>query len=346
MKIFITLVTNNSLKYLPLSLEAIFDQSAHNFEVIIVDNASMDGTADFVRQNYPEATVLRNYNDRGAAHAKNQAAKIIRNKIAAEGGNFDDICALFIDSSIILPKDFIKCLDAALKNNDDGGSFAFKVLRLGSKDFDEPISDFNSAIVDSAGISVNGAGRMRRIGQGERDVGQFEVSKEVFGPDQVIALYRLSALEDSAFDDQYFDADFFEAEEDLDLVWRLRLLGWKSYFLSTPHVFRFGGSPDSDKKIWPRIKNYHHKIYNYRFLRNHFWVLVKNQQFINLIIFSPQFFMRETAKFLHSLLFRQKNLKAYYSVFLGVPKMIKKRFLIYKKNHLASAEMRRIFKLK
>lgn len=346
MKIFITLVTNNSLKYLPLCLQAIFDQSARNFEVIVIDNASLDGTADFIRQNYPETTVLRNYNDRGAAIAKNQAVKIIRNKIKTADVDFDGVGALFMDSSVILPKDFIKHLDGALKDNDDGGSFAFKVLRLGAKDFDEPISDFNSAVLDSAGIAVSGAGRVRRIGQGDRDAGQFEGLKEIFGPDPVIALYRLSALEDSALDEDCFDSDFFAGAEDLDLIWRLRLLGWKSYFFPTPHVFRFGGNPGNDKKILPRVKNYHRKIRNYRLIRNHLWIFAKNQQLVNLIIFGPLIFIRESAKFFHSLFFRPKNLRAYGSYFVGLLKMLKKRFLIYKKHHLKAGAMRRAFKLK
>lgn len=346
MKLFIVLATNNSLKYLPLSLEAIFDQSARGFEVIVVDNASFDGTGDFIHQNYPEATVLRNYNNRGAAHAKNQALKIVRNKILTEGVNLDDAYVLFVDPSVILPKDFVRCLDGALKSNDEGGSFAFKVLRLGSKDFDEPISDFNSAILDSAGIAASGAGKIRRMGQGERDAGQFENTKEIFGPDPLIALYRFSALEDAALDGDCFDADFFEGGEDIDLIWRLRLLGWKSYFLSTPHVFRFGGSPNGDKKIWPRVKNYHRKVRSYRLVRNHLWMLMKNQQFANMVVFFPLFFLREAAKFFHSLILRQKNLKAYFSAFLGIPKILKKRLAIYKKNHLTAGEMRRIFKLK
>ena len=346
MKIFITLVTANSLKYLPLCLQAIFNQSVRDFEVIIVDNASVDGTTDFIRQNYPETTVLRNYNDRGGAIAKNQAVKIIRNKIKTADVNFDGVGALFMDSSVILPKDFIKYLDGALKDNDDGGSFAFKVLRLGSKDFDEPISDFNSAILDSAGIAVSGAGLVKRIGQGDRDAGQFEGSKEIFGPDPVIALYRLSALEDSALNEDCFDADFFAGGEDLDLIWRLRLLGWKSYFLPAPYAYRFGGNPGSDKKILPRVKNYHRKTRDYRLIRNHLWILFKNQQLANLVVFGPQILVRESAKFLHSLFVRQKNLRAYGSYFIGLPGMIRKRFLIYKKHHLRAGAMRRAFKLK
>jgi hypothetical protein len=73
---------------------------------------------------------------------------------------------------------------------------------------------------------------------------------------------------------------------------------------------------------------------------------MKNQQFMNMVIFFPLFFLRELAKFFHGLVFRQKNLKAYFSALFGAPKMLKKRFAVYKKNHLTAGEMRRIFKLR
>lgn len=346
MKLFINLIAKNSLRYLPQSLEAIFSQSVKNFEVVVIDNASTDGTADFVRKNYPEATVLRNFNDRGTAHAKNQAMNLIKNKVAAGGGNPAETHVLFLDPSVILPKDFIKCLVSALNTGDDGGSFAFKILRLGSNDVDEPIQKFHSTVVDSAGLSLGGSGRTVRIGQNENDAGQFDVVREIFAPDSILALFRFDALHDALLGEEYFDEDFFEGEEDLDLVWRLRLLGWKSYLLPLPHAYRFGGTPRGDRKIFDRIKNYHKKNRDFRVLRNHLWLLLKNQQFVNLLIFGPLIFLRELVKFFHSLILRQSNLRAYGSYFLGIPKMLRKRALIYKKNHLKAGEMRRAFKLK
>jgi len=358
MKIFINILTRDSLKYLPLCLQAIFGQSVKDFSLVIVDNASTDGTAEYVRKNYPEATVLRNFNNRGGAVARNQALQLIKNKAAAAGLNFDEAYVLYLDSGIILPRDFIKCLYAAIGDDRDSGGFALKVLRLGTKDLDEPtplgevketpsvpIRDFASAAIDSLGIGIGRSGSIKNLGAGTRDAGQFDETEEVFGPASALGLFRLAALEDAKAGAEHFDEDFFEGEEDIDIIWRMRLLGYKFYFLPSPHAFRFGAGGGGGKNIWQKIGIYRQKSATYLYGRNHLWLFVKNWHFVNLIICAPQIFILELIKFLHTLFFRPKNLKSYASFIRYLPQMIKKRFYIFAKGRMSAGEMRKLFRL-
>jgi cellulose synthase/poly-beta-1,6-N-acetylglucosamine synthase-like glycosyltransferase len=119
-------------------------------------------------------------------------------------------------------------------------------------------------IIDSAGLVMYKNRRCVDRGQGEEDRGQFEKAEEVFGVTGACPLYRVSALTDCGvnvglslskpacllrqaqddkqfqgdkqahhdnLDTEIFDNDFFMYKEDVDLAWRMRLFGWKSFYL-------------------------------------------------------------------------------------------------------------------
>ena len=75
-KVTIQIVTWNSLKYLPFTLESIFSQTYKDFQILIIDNNSQDGLLEFLRKNYPEVTVFQNKKNFGFAKANNLGLKI------------------------------------------------------------------------------------------------------------------------------------------------------------------------------------------------------------------------------------------------------------------------------
>ncbi len=96
-----------------------------------------------------------------------------------------------------------------------------------------------SNFIDSVGISLTKGHRFLDIGQGEIDYGQYDLSREIFGPSGAAALYRMSALDDVAFItenglQEFFDELMFMYKEDIDLAYRLQLAGYKSLY--TPNA--------------------------------------------------------------------------------------------------------------
>jgi len=69
----IIVVSYNSRKHLQTMLPGVLRTAYPNFRVVLVDNASHDGSAEFVEQNFPSVRVLRNAENTGFARANNRA---------------------------------------------------------------------------------------------------------------------------------------------------------------------------------------------------------------------------------------------------------------------------------
>src|SRR3989304_1477317 len=75
------LVGFQSLPDLRECLSALTERPSVPQEVILVDNASTDGTADFVRERYPEVVIIRSKTNRGFAWACNRGAAVARGRV-------------------------------------------------------------------------------------------------------------------------------------------------------------------------------------------------------------------------------------------------------------------------
>lgn len=72
----IVILTFNGIKFIGPCLDSIFTQDYQDFEVIVIDNGSSDGTALFVKENYPHVILVENKENLGACKARNQAIEI------------------------------------------------------------------------------------------------------------------------------------------------------------------------------------------------------------------------------------------------------------------------------
>jgi GT2 family glycosyltransferase len=214
----IGIVTWNSAALLPTCLDSIARQRDARWELIVVDNASADSSAERAAQLSPAATVIRNNENTGFCAAHNQA-------IRASRGTY----YLAINPDVILQPDCIAALVAALEERPAYGSAAGKLL--------QPVETGRPATFDSTGLFIDRQRRQYLRGHGEEDDGRFDRAEEVFGVDGAAPLYRRSMLEDIKIESQYFDESFFIHKEDVDLAWRARLLGWRCWY--TPEAVAF-----------------------------------------------------------------------------------------------------------
>ncbi|MFN3301467.1 MAG: glycosyltransferase, partial [Patescibacteria group bacterium] len=98
MKISIQIVTWNSRKFLSECLNSIFNQTYKDFSILIIDNASNDGTIEFIKENYPTLNILRNSKNLGFATAHNQGLRLFENSPYV----------LLINPDVILEKDWLE----------------------------------------------------------------------------------------------------------------------------------------------------------------------------------------------------------------------------------------------
>jgi GT2 family glycosyltransferase len=258
----ILITTYNSEKFLQACLESVLQQDYADREIIIVDNASADGTRAMLREfekrfaGQVGARLLAIYNDtnRGFAAGQNQA-------IAQARGDW----LLSLNPDVILNPDFLTILlagaesAAAPLNEKHVGALCGKLLR-----WKPDASDERSKVIDSTGIFFLRNLRHLDRGSDEIDRGQYERREFVIGATGAAALYRRAMVEDVSVDGEFFDEDFFAYREDADVAWRAQLMGWSCLYVPEAvawHVRRV--TPERFKQLPDEINR--HSIKN-RFL--------------------------------------------------------------------------------
>ena len=197
-------------------------------EVVVIDNASADGSADVARRAAPDATVVVNARNLGYAGAANQA-------LARAERNGSEALVLLNPDVRLEPHAVARAL-AALAADDRTASVQPKLWRLPvGVDVDAAAAAADAAggrVLDTTGHLAFRTRLFRNRGDGERDRGQYDgpAWADVFGTSGACAAYRVAALHDVAVDGEVFDEDLFAFWEDVDLDWRLQLRGWRARF--------------------------------------------------------------------------------------------------------------------
>jgi GT2 family glycosyltransferase len=244
--LFSIIIANwNGERFLKKCLSSIRAQGFKDFEVILVDNGSVDDSLKLVREGFPEVKVIRNAENLGFAAANNQG-------IRAAGGKY--ILTLNNDTELV-PTFLARMADAVKTSGETTGMWAAKILSSESR-----------GIIDSVGgLLIYPDGLAKGRGRLERDSGQYDVPEEVFIPSACAGFYSKKMLDEVGL----FDEDFFAYCEDVDLGFRARLAGWKTRNVPAAVVYHYysgtGGRYTPFKA--------------YLVERNHLWLAVKNMPF-------------------------------------------------------------------
>jgi GT2 family glycosyltransferase len=214
----VTIVTYNSGRFIKKCIDSVLAQKYAHQEVIVIDNASTDGTQDVVEQFENRCRIVYNEKNIGFAAAQNQA-------IHLSSGDW----ILTLNPDVLLMPNFIQSLVDAGHVDSRIGSVCGKLLTM-TPNFELPAKP----LVDSTGIYFNPMMRHLDRGSQEVDNGHYLKPEYVFGATAAAALYRSEMIEDVSMNAEFFDPDFFVYREDADLAWRAQLLGWKCLY--TPHA--------------------------------------------------------------------------------------------------------------
>jgi GT2 family glycosyltransferase len=201
--ISVVVVNWNRKELLRSCLLSLKRQIGVTFEIIVVDNGSIDGSADLADAEFG-ARVIRNAENRGFCAANNQG-------IAVAQGEF---IALLNNDAEAEPG-WLAALQTACARASDVGMAASKVLV-----WEDPRR------IDKVGHLIFPDGQNRGRGSGAPDQGQFDREEEVLWPDGCAALYRKSMLDRIGG----FDEDFFAYGDDAELGLRARIAGWKCIY--------------------------------------------------------------------------------------------------------------------
>lgn len=249
----ITLVTFNSGRFIKRCLESVLDQRYDAKEVIVVDNASTDGTIDILEQFSDRCTIILNDENVGFAAAQNQAIRLAQGE-----------WVLTLNPDVLLLPDFIQALVDAGNVDPKVGSVCGKLLAIRAT-FDFP----DKPLVDSTGIYFTPMLRHLDRGSQEVDNGHFTRMEYVFGATAAAALYRRRMIEDISLNNEFFDHDFFVYREDADVAWRSQLAGWKCLYTPLARGYHVRNVLPGNRRALPADINMHS-------VKNRFLMRIKN----------------------------------------------------------------------
>ena len=201
-KIYVVIPNWNGKDLLDACLSSLQTQT-HKHTVVIVDNGSTDGSASYIKKNYPEIQLIvrdKNYGFTGGVNPGIEAA-------IEKGAEF----VALLNNDAVVEKDWLEKLAKTMSENPKAGIVTSKILRMDKKHLDST-GDF---------YSIWGLPFPR--GRNEVDSGKYDDQLEVFGASGGASLYRTALFDEIGL----FDQDFFAYFEDVDLSFRAQLAGWK-----------------------------------------------------------------------------------------------------------------------
>ncbi|HLC64129.1 MAG TPA: glycosyltransferase family 2 protein [Patescibacteria group bacterium] len=322
-RLAINLVTYNAEKYLPFCLPSVLNQTLKDFSFLVIDNGSSDNTLSHLAENYPQVRVVSYPKNLGFAKTHNQAIAWSKT----------DYLAL-LNQDVILEPDYFEKVVSYLDGHLEAAAVGGKILRW---DFG---TNSRTKYIDSLGLLVFKNHRVVEIGQGEIDKGQYNEVKEVFGLSGALPTFRRQVLEKIKVSlpknfsrQEYFDEDFFAYKEDVDLAFRLRLAGFKSFYLPEAvayHDRSVKGPRDLSDRAVRKSRSRKDKMVKAYSYKNHLLMLFKNEFKRNLIRFGWPICWYEFKKLAFIFLFEQSTIRG-LKMFLKQKKKNKlKRKYIYK----------------
>ena len=245
----------NGAKFLPTCLDALKRQTYSNIEVIVADNASVDGSQALLESQYPQVKLVRLSTNRGFTGACNAGIRAA----------FGDYIAL-LNNDTEVDAGWAAAVMDAFERHREIGIVASKMLLFDKRDH-----------IHTAGDYFTVDGRAGNRGVWQQDTGQFDKEEYVFSACGGSSVYRKTMLDKIGI----LDNDFFFSLEDMDLAWRAQLRGWRCLY--TPkaivyhHLSATGGGVtasyyDGRNLIFVLVKNYPAALW-----RKYGWMVIRSQ---------------------------------------------------------------------
>lgn len=187
-------------------------------------------------------------------------------------------------------------------------------------------------VIDTAGLVLSRQRRFMPRGEGERDVGQFDETVEVFAVDGAAPVLRRRALEQISVRGEYLDENFFAHKEDHDISWRLHLAGWECWYV--PPAVAFHGRTTrglGSTGYLSALRDFHQtereksQLVRVNAMKNQWLMLLKNEDASNFARDFPFILGREALVATHRLFFAPRTLVAIPLTIKLLPETLRKR---------------------
>jgi len=222
MKLSIIIPHHNGEELLFNCLESILNQiSIQDFEIIVVDNGSIDDSADKAKEKFPSINLLKSETNLGYSGGCNFGAKNAKGEYT-----------IFLNNDTLHTKNWIEELIGFLDKNPQAGAAQPKILNATNKDTFDYAGGAGGYIDKYCFPFVRG----RIFNSLEKDSNQYDDVKKIFWASGAAFIIRTELLREL----NYFDNIYFAYMEEIDLCWRLQALGLGIWNVPTSVVYHFG----------------------------------------------------------------------------------------------------------
>lgn len=236
----IILTYQKGLPHVKKCLESLSRIKYSPVEIILVDNASIDDTVDYVKKHFVNVQIHQNKKNLGFCVGNNQAAKIARGKYI-----------LFLNNDTVVTPDFLKILVEVLEKDKSVGIIQPKIRQFRDKNKLDACCSF----ITSIGFLYHyGYSQDQRQPQYNKRTFMYSVKGACF-------LTRKNLIDKIGL----FDEDYFAYFEETDFCHRVWLSGFKVLYEPKAEIFHLGGP---NKEVSPVIQFHSYK--------NRFATYIKN----------------------------------------------------------------------
>src|SRR3990167_2013303 len=229
MDLSIVIVNWNARDYLRKCLESIYGNSeALALEIFVVDNGSSDGSAEMLREKFPNVMLIENKGNPGFGAANNQALKVCASDLV-----------LMLNPDTEVSAGALASMANFLRQNAKAGAVGAKLLNADKTIQLTCARNFPTILSEFFWLTT----LVRRF-PGNRIIGGYLMSywdhndkREVDCLSGACIMARLEVLRKLG----YFDEDYFIYGEDVDLCYRIKKAGWQIWYLPEAEITHYGG---------------------------------------------------------------------------------------------------------
>lgn len=220
MKVTVIIPNYNGKHFMEPCMEALANQTCEDFEILVIDNASTDGSAEFIRERYPGARLLvmeKNLGFSGAVNAGIRAS--------------DTPYVLLLNNDTRVRRHFVEAIVKAIERSEKIFSVSSKMVQMYHPDYIDDAGDLYCLI---------GWGFQRGI---SHPVTKYNRPRRIFSACAGAAIYRREVFEEIG----YFDELHFAYLEDMDIGYRARIAGYQNWYCPSAVVEHVGSGTSGSK---------------------------------------------------------------------------------------------------
>ena len=248
MKVTIVIPNYNGKHFMEPCLSSLSEQTYKNFHILVVDNASSDGSIEYMEENYPDIELIKLQKNFGFSKAVNIGIQHSRTPYVILLNNDTTVDTRYVE-------EMVKAIEKSPK-----------IFSVSSK----MIQMYHPELIDSAGdlYTLLGWGVCRGCG---RPVSNYQKYDEIFTACAGAAIYRHSVFDEIG----YFDENHFAYLEDIDIGYRARIYGYYNMYCPTALVYHVGSGTSGSKYNSFKVK---------LAARNNLYLNYKNMPALQLVL--------------------------------------------------------------